>query len=73
MFGSVRPTRVPYIGRAKLPAGKDHTDPVVDTNGNELKGGVGQICPICDHPIERGQAVRKRVDGSYQHEDCPPH
>jgi hypothetical protein len=52
----------------------DHAlDPFVDMESNELRAGEGRICPICDRVISHGQFVRKRVDGSYQHEDCPPH
>jgi hypothetical protein len=49
----------------------DHaTDPQVDMSLNDLHTGVGQVCPICNRAIAAGQAVRKRVDGSYQHDSC---
>jgi hypothetical protein len=45
-------------------------DPKIDMNTNDLHAGGGQICPVCRRPIHEGQPVRKRVDGSYQHDAC---
>jgi hypothetical protein len=45
-------------------------DPNVDMSTNELHATVDQVCPICHRPINEGQPVRKRVDGSYQHDSC---
>jgi hypothetical protein len=57
------------IGEAEEQA----VDPHADMESNELRAGEGRICPLCDRAITHGQYVRKRVDGTYQHEDCPPH
>ena len=43
----------------------------VDTNTHSLHGGFGSKCALCARTITAGQAVRKRVDGTYCHDVCP--
>ena len=45
-------------------------DPAADMSGNELRAGTGQVCPVCHRVIADGEPVRRRIDGTYQHDDC---
>lgn len=47
-------------------------DLTLDMNENQLRRGAGQVCPLCHQLIALGQDVRRRIDGTYQHEVCPP-
>jgi hypothetical protein len=33
---------------------------------------TGEVCGRCEHPIEAGEAVRRRARGPWVHENCPP-
>jgi hypothetical protein len=59
-------------GNSIQAADEHRVDPHADMDSNELRAGEGRICPVCDRAIVHGQYVRKRVDGTFQHEDCPP-
>lgn len=48
-----------------------YEDPAIDMSENELHAGTGQVCPVCHRAIAREQAVRLRIDGTYQHDACP--
>jgi hypothetical protein len=39
---------------------------------NELKAAPAQICARCGRPIQPGDEVRRRADGTWVHEVCPP-
>ena len=52
-------------------AAEHYTDRRIDMNENDLRGREGQLCPVCGGPIRCGQDVRRRLDGSYQHDVCP--
>ena len=45
-------------------------DPAIDKSENELHAGIGQVCPVCHRAIAAGDAIRLRVDGTYQHDAC---
>jgi hypothetical protein len=49
-----------------------YEDLTLDMNENELSAGTGQVCRLCHRVIAPGQDVRRRIDGTYQHEVCPP-
>jgi hypothetical protein len=51
-------------------AAEHASDPTADASGNDLHAGVGQVCPICSREIMAGQPVRRRLNGSYQHDNC---
>lgn len=38
---------------------------------NEL-AGVGTVCARCGQVIQAGQEARRRADGQWMHEACPP-
>ena len=48
-----------------------YQDPAVNMTENDLHAGTGQVCPVCHQAIANGQAVRLRIDGTYQHDPCP--
>jgi hypothetical protein len=54
------------------PAGGDEhrEESARDMSENELHAATGEVCPVCHRAIESGQAVRLRVDGTYQHDTC---
>jgi hypothetical protein len=39
---------------------------------NELKAAPAQSCARCGRPIQPGDEVRRRADGTWVHEVCPP-
>ena len=45
-------------------------DQRIDMNSNDLHAAESPLCPVCGKPIAESQPVRKRVDGSYQHDAC---
>lgn len=45
-------------------------DLVEDMNRNDLRAGVGEICPRCGRVIDGSQPVRRMVSGQYQHDSC---
>jgi hypothetical protein len=55
----------------KLPSKDAHfEDQAADMSENELQAGTGQVCPVCHRAIEAGEPVRRRMDGTYQHDAC---
>lgn len=58
------------IDEAQELASEHASDPNVDLNTNDLHSGKDQVCPVCGRAIGEGQAVRKRIDGTYQHDAC---
>ena len=44
----------------------------IDMNENEVHAGTGQVCPVCHRAIAGDELVRLQVDGTYQHDTCPP-
>ena len=75
-----RPATVQQYFSARVPVGKEDLvvdrpgeivdDPLADVDSNELRAGVETTCPVGDHAILAGVAVRRRADGSYQHDVC---
>jgi hypothetical protein len=56
---------------ADLPFKDAHfEDAAADMRENELQAGIGQVCPVCHQVIEAGEPVRRRIDGTYQHDAC---
>ena len=54
-----------------LPSKDAHfEDPAADMRENELQAGIGEVCPVCHRAIEAGEPVRRRIDGTYQHDAC---
>jgi len=45
-------------------------DAGADMSENELQAGIGQVCPVCHQVIADGEPVRRRIDGTYQHDAC---
>jgi hypothetical protein len=43
----------------------------LDAEENELRA-PGEVCARCHQTITAGQDVRRRVDGTWMHEVCPP-
>jgi hypothetical protein len=43
----------------------------LEAESNELHA-PGKVCGICGQTIIAGQDVRRRVDGTWMHEVCPP-
>jgi hypothetical protein len=56
---------------ADLPSKDAHfEDAAADMSENELQAGTGQVCPVCHRAIADGEPVRRRIDGTYQHDAC---
>src|SRR5215469_440950 len=56
---------------ADLPSRDAHfEDQAADMSENELQAGTGDVCPVCHRAIEAGEPVRRRADGTYQHDAC---
>src|SRR5262249_50290616 len=56
---------------ADLPSKDAHAeDQAADMSENELQAGTGKVCPVCHRAIEAGEPVRRRIDGTYQHDAC---
>jgi hypothetical protein len=47
-----------------------YTDAAADMDANELHVS-GQTCARCNRPILEGEDVRRRIDGTFQHDTCP--
>jgi hypothetical protein len=50
---------------------EDRETAYLDPESNEAQA-PGQVCARCGRVMERGQDARRRADGRWMHEVCPP-